>query len=139
MNVQIAFYLPDTLLPNGCIFHISTNCVGSELGSQRCCPQWKKYHTFLWVFCFLAAAAAAAYRFSRVQLCATLWTAACQVPLSLGFSRQEDWSGLPCWPPADLPDPGIKPRSSALQADSFLLSHQGSPLLLPDCWLNPSV
>lgn len=39
MNIQIAFYLPDTLLPNGSIFHISTNCVGSELGSQRCCPQ----------------------------------------------------------------------------------------------------
>lgn len=39
MNIQIAFYLPDTLLPNGSIFHISTNCVGNELGSQRCCPQ----------------------------------------------------------------------------------------------------
>ena len=39
MNTQIDFYLPDTLLPNGSIFHLSTNCVGSELGSQRCCPQ----------------------------------------------------------------------------------------------------
>ena len=39
------------------------------------------------------------------------WTAACQTPLSLGFSRKEHWSGLPCPPPGDLPDPGIKPAS----------------------------
>ena len=48
--------------------------------------------------------------FSRVQLFATLWTAACQASLSMGFSRQEYWSGLPCLPP-DLPDLGIKPAS----------------------------
>ena len=40
-----------------------------------------------------------------------LWTAACQAPLSMGFSRQEHWSGLPCPPPGDLPDPGIEPVS----------------------------
>ena len=57
--------------------------------------------------------------FSPVQLFATLWTVACQVPLSMGFSRQEHWSGLPCPPPVDLPDPGIKPTSLALQADSL--------------------
>ena len=50
-------------------------------------------------------------RFSNVSLFATLWTVICQVPLSLGFSRQEYWSGLPCPPPGDLPDPGIKPVS----------------------------
>ena len=44
-----------------------------------------------------------------VQLFATLWTVASQTPLSMGFSRQEYWSGLPCPPPGDLPDPGIKP------------------------------
>ena len=49
--------------------------------------------------------------FSRVQLCATPWTAACQAPLPMGFSRQEDWSGLPCPPPGDLPDPGIESAS----------------------------
>ena len=49
--------------------------------------------------------------FSHVQLCVTLWTAACQAPLSMGFSRQEYWSRLPCLPPVDLPDPGIKPSS----------------------------
>ena len=41
----------------------------------------------------------------------TLWTIACQAPLSMGFSRQECWSGLPCSLPRDLPDPGIEPRS----------------------------
>ena len=44
----------------------------------------------------------------------------------MGFSRQEYWSGLPCPPPGDLPDPGIKPLSPALKADSLLLSHQGN-------------
>ena len=69
---------------------------------------------------------------SRVQLCVTPWTAACQAPLSMGFSRQEHWSGLPCPPPRDLPDPGTKPRSSTLQADSLLLSHQGNPAVTLD-------
>ena len=41
----------------------------------------------------------------------TLWTVACQAPLSMGFSRQEYWSGLPCLPPGDLPNLGIKPVS----------------------------
>ena len=49
--------------------------------------------------------------FSRVRLFATLWTVACQAPLSMGFPRQEYWSGLPFPPPGDLPDPGIKPTS----------------------------
>ena len=51
----------------------------------------------------------------------------CQVSLPMGFSRQEYWSGLPCPPPGDLPDPGIDPVSPVLQADSLLLSHWGSP------------
>ena len=45
-----------------------------------------------------------------------------------GVSRQEYWSGLPCSPPGDLPNPGIKPRSPALQADSLPLSYLGSPV-----------
>ena len=48
---------------------------------------------------------------SHVQLFVTLWTTACQAPVSLEFSRQEYWSGLPFPPPGDLPDPGIEPRS----------------------------
>ena len=50
-------------------------------------------------------------RFSHVRIFAALWTVACQVPLSMGFSRQEYWSGLPFPPPGDLSDPGIKPES----------------------------
>ena len=61
-------------------------------------------------------------RFSRVQLFATLWAVAHQTPLSMGFSRQEYWSGLPCPSPGYLPNPGIKPVSPAapaLQVDFF--------------------
>jgi len=61
-----------------------------------------------------------------------MWTAAHQAPLSMGFSRQEYWSGLPCPSPGHLPDSGIEPVSPvapALQADSLPLSYQGSPLL----------
>ena len=50
---------------------------------------------------------------------ATPWTVACQAPLSMGFSKQEYWSGLTFPPPGDLPDPGIEPRSSASKAYSL--------------------
>ena len=56
---------------------------------------------------------------SRVPLFATLWTVAYQGTPSMGFSRQEYWSGLPFPSPGDLPDPGIKPGSPALEADSL--------------------
>ena len=56
---------------------------------------------------------------SRVQLFATLWTVAYQAPLSMGFSRQEYWSGLPFPSPGDLPDAGIEPGSPAFQADAL--------------------
>ena len=72
--------------------------------------------------------------FSRVWLCVTLWTAGHQVPLSMEFSRQEYWSGFSCPPPGDLPGPGIKPRSPTMQADSLLLSHQGSPCKVDSWW-----
>ena len=65
------------------------------------------------------------------QLCLTLvtpWTVACQAPLLMGFSRQESWNGLPFPSPEDLPDPGIKPRSPALQADSSLSEALGKPM-----------
>ena len=50
-----------------------------------------------------------------------------QTPLSMGFSRQEYWSVLPCPPPGDLPNPGIEPRSLALQAGSLLSEPPGKP------------
>ena len=65
--------------------------------------------------------------FSCVWLCATTWTIACQIPLSMGFSWQEYWTRWPCPPPGDLPDPGIEPGSLALQADSLPSEPQGSP------------
>ena len=57
----------------------------------------------------------------------TSWTVACQAPLSMEFSRQEYWSRLPFPPPGDLPDPGIEPRSLALQADSLPSEPPGEP------------
>ena len=54
---------------------------------------------------------------------ATLWTVACQAPLSMGFPRQAYWSGLPCTSTRDLPDPGIEPSSPALQANSLPSYH----------------
>ena len=64
---------------------------------------------------------------SHVKLFAVPWTVACQAPLSMEFSRQEYWNGLPFPFPGDLPDPGIEPASPALQVASLLLSLQGSP------------
>ena len=70
---------------------------------------------------------------SRVRLFVTPWTVAYQAPPSMGFSRQECWSGLPFPSPGDLPDPGIEPGSPSLQADAYLLSHQeDSPKLGQD-------
>ena len=70
--------------------------------------------------------------FSLVLLFATLLTVAHQAPLSMLFSRQKYWNGLPCLPPGYLPISGIKPASPVspvLQADSLPLSHQGSLLI----------
>ena len=57
------------------------------------------------------------------------WTVACQSSLSMGFSRQEYWSGLPFPLPGDLPDPGIEPMLPTWQANSSPPSHQGSLFL----------
>ena len=66
-------------------------------------------------------------RFSRVQFFVTLWTVARQVPLSMEFSRQEYWSGLPFSSPAHISNTGIKPRPPALQADSLPSGPPGKP------------
>ena len=69
--------------------------------------------------------------FSCVWLSATPWTVAPQAPLSMGFSRQELWSGLPCPLPGNLPDPGIEPtslKSPALAGGCFITSALGSTL-----------
>ena len=64
---------------------------------------------------------------SRVQLFATRWSVAHQAPLSMGFARQEYWSGLPFPSPGDLLNPGIEPRSPTLQADALTSEPPGKP------------
>ena len=73
----------------------------------------------------------------------TPWIVACQIPMSMGFPRQEYWSGLPFPSPGDLWDPGIKPRSPALQVNSLpteLCEKPILPLVTNDCisWGFPS-
>ena len=71
--------------------------------------------------------------FSHVWLSVILWTAVCQALLSTGFSRREYWTGLPCPPPGDLPDPGIELMSPA-QAGGFLGSLPLAPSGKPIIW-----
>ena len=68
--------------------------------------------------------------FSHVQLFGNSWTIAYQAPLSMEFSRQEYWSGLPFPSPGDLPDPGIELRSPTLQADTLPSEPLGKPTKL---------
>ena len=65
---------------------------------------------------------------SRVRLFATPWTVAYQAPPSMGFSRQECWSGLPFPSPGDPPEPGIEPWSPELQADALPSEPPGKPI-----------
>ena len=67
------------------------------------------------------------FNHSLMSNTAAPWTVAQQIPLFMGFSRQEHWSGLPFPSPVDLPDPGNEPRSSALQADSLPSEPPGKP------------
>ena len=71
---------------------------------------------------------------SHVRLFVTLWTVACQALLFMGFSWQEYWTGLPCPPPGDLPDPGIEPASlmsPALAGGFFTISTTWKALPAP--------
>jgi len=101
--------------------------------SIHVCCKWQSFILFYgWEVhaCMLS-------RFSRVRLFVTPWTIACQAPLSMTFSKQEEWNGLPCPPPGIFPTPGIKPvspASPALQSDSLPLSHWGSPWLRSIPW-----
>ena len=60
----------------------------------------------------------------------TLWTVAHQAPLSMGFSRQEYWSELPCPPPGDLPNPGVEPVSAVLAGRFFITKLLGKPSMV---------
>ena len=63
-----------------------------------------------------------------LRLFVTLWTVACHAPLSMGFSRQEYWNGLPFPSPGDLPKPGTEPGSPTLQADALPSEPPGQPV-----------
>ena len=76
--------------------------------------------------------------FGHVQLFATSWTVALQTPLSMGFSRQEYWSGLPFPSPGDLPNPGIKPQSPALQTGALPSEPPGKPWWLANLANQPT-
>ena len=65
---------------------------------------------------------------SHVRLFATSWTVAHQAPPSMGFSRQEYWSGLPFPSPGNLPNPGIEPRSPTWEADALTSEPPGKPM-----------
>ena len=96
-----------------------SNSIWHIVGIQRIFLEWMDPHNLFVFSCF-----------SCVWLFAIPWTIAYQASLSIGFSRQEYWSRLPCPPPGDLPNPGIKPTSPAspaLQADSLPLSYLGKP------------
>ena len=89
--------------------------------------EWRKevWYTHQWIM-----HARLFSHFSHVWLFVTTWTVVHQAPLTMGFFRQEYCSGLPCPPPGDLPDPGIKPTSPAslvLQADSLTTEPPGKP------------
>ena len=72
----------------------------------------------------------------HVQLFVTPWTVTLQALLPMEFSRQEYWSGLPCPPPWDIPNPGREPRSTACRQILYHLSHQETSLQCPTEWLN---
>ena len=116
-----------------CLFiHVHSNtyilCAEKLMSPQKITSILAKVVKFYFFNCFPKCVRAQ----SRPALCHSMdWAG--QAPLSMGFSRQEYWSGLPFPPPADLPDPGIKPASlasPALQVDFLPLSHLGSPKYL---------
>ena len=109
---------------------------GSKLGKEYvkavyCHPAYLTHMQSAWV---------CANHFSRVWLFVTLWTVTHQAPLFKGFSRQQDWSWLPCLPPGDHPNTGTEPACPAtpsLQVDSSPVSHNGSPYAEYIMWKAP--
>ena len=91
----------------------------------------------LGVLSLLCACVCTLSHFSRVRLFATPWTTAHQAPPSMGFSRQEYWSGLPFPSPGDLPYPGIEPWSPAFQADALTSEPAGKSLYLKSPQIKP--
>ena len=139
------YHLPPPLPPpvsnSSCLFiqcqPLFSSCCTVLLCFSRFCTVGLKMFSLFFCACFLyiiyMLCCAVLSHFSCIRLFATPWTIARQAPLSMEFPGQEYWSGLSCAPPGDLPNPGIEsssPVSPALQADSLLLSHQGSILFV---------
>ena len=106
----------------------------SVLVSSGCCNKVPQTVLTTGMHCLLVleavCCAVLCCHFIHVWLFVTPWTLAHQAPLSMGFSRQEYWNGLPCSPPGDLPDPGIKPASSALAGRFFTTNTPWEALVL---------
>ena len=105
--LQLAHWPAKECQANSCVVFSFTSVKWNLLGSQ------------VRDSCFLCCVLSG---FSHVKLCATLETVAQQAPLSMGFSRQGYWNGLPCLPLGYLPLPGIEPESPALGAGFFTTS-----------------
>ena len=99
-----------------------SNCDLMSQGGLACCSPWDCKQSAMTGWLKVKS-------LSHVQLFATPWTVVFQPPPSMGFSRQEYWSGLPCPSPGDLPDPGIEPGSPTLQTDSLPSEPPGNPCL----------
>ena len=105
----------------------------SHQGSPWCVCMCVCVCVCVYIYIYICVCMCVLSRFSHVRLFATPWTVAHQVPLCMGFSRQKYWSGLPCPPPGDLPDPGIEPWSLCLpywQTASLLLPPPGKPIYI---------
>ena len=91
---------------------------------------WSLYVTNIYIYIYIYVYGCHACVLSHICLFETLWTVACQAPLSMGFSRQEYWSELPFPSPGNLPNPGTEPASTvspAPQADSLPAEPLGKP------------
>ena len=102
-------------------FYFAIVLIFEKLGNLICSMNLPCYLSISFVNCVCVKS------LSHVQLFAT--PAAHRAPLSLGFSRQEYWSGLPFPSPGDLPDPGMEPQSPALQADALSSEPPGEPFV----------
>ena len=138
------FYLPfpvsETLHSDGYIFPL-TSLLFSAICKASSDNHFSFLHFFFWGMVLITASysmlhtsvhsssgtLSEAKSLSRVRLFVTPWTVAYQAPLSLGFSRQEYWSGLPFPSPGDLPNPGIEPGFPTLEADALTSEPPGKP------------
>ena len=100
--------------------------VGQEATVRTRTTDWFKIKKGVWLGCILLLCLFKLY-VDYVLAKSTPWAIASQAPLPMGFPRQEYWSGKPFHSPGDLPNPWIKSRSPALQADSLLFEPSGKP------------